>query len=557
MKMIPAWIGVVGALVVCGLVDRRAEAAGGWARAIGGSDQEYGYSCQATSDDGHILAGSTKSFGAGNYDAWCLKVDSSGNITWQKTYGGSLIDAAFTIQQTLDGGYILAGYTTSFGAGSYDAWCLKLDGSGNVTWQKTYGGSNIESVESIQQTTDGGYILAGYTASFGAGGSDAWCLKLDNSGNVTWQKTYGGSSNERAQSIQQTTDGGYVLAGDTTSFGAGGYDAWCLKLDNSGNVTWQKTYGGSSHETAQSIQQTTDGGYVLACYTHSFGAGSYDAWCLKLDSSGNATWQKTYGGSSSDTAQSIQQTTDGGYILAGETASFGAGSYDAWCLKLDSLGSITWQKTYGGSGSEDASCARQTSGGGYAIVGRTGSFGAGNNDLLALRVSSSGDIDSSCGALVLGSAATVTNTPSGGSSTGGAVSDTAIAGMPSSSSASPSPASNAAICSSPAAPDLTGNWSKLSVKGGRIRGTLDCTNAGDAGSGQSVVKVYLSKGVAVGKRSTLVTTVTIGALSPGQISAIKVRATKGSRHKYLLGVIDALGAVAEDDETNNAVAGKL
>jgi len=208
-------------------------------------------------------------------------------------------------------------------------------------WAKTYGGSSSDYVKSIQQTTDGGYIVAGSTYSFAAGVIDFWVLKLDSSGNVTWQKTYGGSGGDSASSIQQTTDDGYIVAGYTNSFAAGVIDFWVLKLDSSGNVTWQKTYGGSESDFASSIQQTTDGGYIVAGSTHSFGAGDEDFWVLKLDSSGNVTWQKTYGGSGGDSASSIQQTTDGGYIVAGSTHSFGAGSSDIWILKLDSSGEIS------------------------------------------------------------------------------------------------------------------------------------------------------------------------------------------------------------------------
>jgi len=311
---------------------------------------------------------------------------------WAKTYGGSGSEDARSIQQTADGGYIVAGSTASSGAGSSDAWVLKLNSNGNVTWQKTYGGSDNDYALFIQQTADGGYIVVGQTESFGAGSRDAWVLKLDSNGNVTWQKTYGGSGNEYGYSIQQTPDGGYIVAWGTASFGAGLRDAWVLKLDSNGNVTWQKAYGGSGYDFAGSIQQTADGGYIVEGYADSFGAGSYDAWVLKLDSNGNVTWQKTYGGSGSEVANSIQQTADGGYIVVGQTDSFGAGSYDAWVLKLDSNGNVTWQKTYGGSGSEDAHSIKQPADGGYMVAGATDSFGAGSSDAWVLKLDSNGEI---------------------------------------------------------------------------------------------------------------------------------------------------------------------
>jgi len=165
-------------------------------------------------------------------------------------------------------------------------------------------------------------------------------LKLDSNGSVEWQKTYGGTSYDEANSIAETSDNGFIVAGGTMSFGAGGYDYWVLKLDSNGSVEWQKTYGGSSDDYAFSIQETSDNGFIVAGRTESFGAGSGDSWVLKLDPNGNVTWQKTYGGSDSDSANSIAETSDNGFIVAGSSYSFGAGGADSWVLKLDSNGNI-------------------------------------------------------------------------------------------------------------------------------------------------------------------------------------------------------------------------
>ena len=311
-----------------------------WAKTYGGSDADNAWAIQKTIDGGYIIGGYTWSFGIGGCDFWVLKLLNNGEVDWQKTYGGSDFDYVWYIHQTMDGGYIVAGSTYSFGAGTLDSWVLKLDSSGNIAWQKTYWGSGPDYANCIQQTMDGGYIVAGYTSSYGAGGLDSLVLKLDSSGGITWQKTYGGGSNDRAHSIQQTKDGGYIMAGTTKSFGAGGYDILVFKLGNDGDVAWQKTYGGSGNDEAYSIQQTKDGGYIVAGCTSSYGAGCLDFWMLKLDSSGGITWQKTYGGSEDDEAYSIQQTKDGGYVVAGATYSFGAGGSDIWVLKLDCVGEI-------------------------------------------------------------------------------------------------------------------------------------------------------------------------------------------------------------------------
>ncbi|MCD4749124.1 MAG: hypothetical protein K8R59_07105, partial [Thermoanaerobaculales bacterium] len=216
---------------------------------------------------------------------------------------------------------------------------------GELFWAKTYGGSESDFAYSIQKTNDTGFIVAGHTYTFGAGSSDYWILKLDTNGVVEWQKTYGESSADYAGFIQQTNDGGYVVAGENWSY----FDCWVLKLDSSGTVEWQKVYGGSEQDRVNCIQQTTDGGYIVCGFTSSYGAGNADYWVLKLDSSGNIEWQKAYGRSDSDYARSIQQTSDGGYIVAGFIDAYGAGSPDYWVLKLDSSGNIEWQKTYGGS----------------------------------------------------------------------------------------------------------------------------------------------------------------------------------------------------------------
>ena len=246
---------------------------------------------------------------------------------WDVTYGGYYDDFVTAIQQTTDGGYIVAGYTESFDTFFKDLWILKLDEDGNVIWQKTYGGGSADNAFSVNQTSDGGYVVAGSTATYGAGYDDIWVLKLDSSGNITWQKAYGGSDQDEAYSIQQTADGGYVVAGYTQSFDTAYYpdDIWVLeKLDGNGNILLAKDIQWDSYERAYSIQQTSDGGYIVAGETMSFGAGvTEDMLVLKLDASGNVSWQKTYGELWEQGANDIQQTIDGGYILAGYHRSGG------------------------------------------------------------------------------------------------------------------------------------------------------------------------------------------------------------------------------------------
>jgi hypothetical protein len=276
----------------------------------------------------------------GYYDIFLIKTDANGNVIWAKTYGGASFDWATSVQQTSDGGYIVAGATWSFGAGNGDIFLIKTDANGNLQWAKTYGGTFGEYARSVQQTSDGGYIVAGNTSSFGAGAVDIFLIKTDANGNMQWAKTYGGIYTDSATSVQQTSDGGYIVAGATWSFGAGNGDFFLIKTDANGNIIWAKTYGGTSYDLATSVQQTSDGGYIVAGSTESFGAGSRDIFLIKTDANGNVIWAKTYGGTNLDSATSVQQTSGGGYIVAGFTESFGAGGRDIFLIKTDANGSI-------------------------------------------------------------------------------------------------------------------------------------------------------------------------------------------------------------------------
>ena len=365
-----------------------------WAKTFGDLYDDMAHSAQQTSDGGYIVAGETSSLGAGSADFWMLKLTAYGEIDWQQTYGGINDDLAKSIRQTSDGGYIVAGQSSSLGNVLGDIWILKLKSTGVIDWQYSAGGTGSSIANAIQEISGGGFIVAGETYSPGTGSADVWVLKLDDTGNPLsgWPKTFDGGGRDAAYSIQQTSDG-YIVAGETYSALTGSTDAWILKLDANGTIVWQKTFGGANYDIAYSIQDTTDG-YIVAGETSSSGAGSADAWVFKLDSSGNlqSGWPKTYGGTSRDAANSIQQTSDGGFIVAGETSSSGAGYADFWILKLNANGDIVWQKTYGGSNDDIARSIQQTLDGGFIVAGETSSSGAGYADFWILKIDENGNI---------------------------------------------------------------------------------------------------------------------------------------------------------------------
>jgi len=363
-----------------------------WSRTFGNLGDDFAESVRQTLDGGYVVAGSTESYGAGEEDVWLIKTDSDGNETWEKTFGGTSDDTGWSVQQTSDGGYVIAGDTSSYGAGERDAWLIKTDSAGDKVWDKTFGGPSFDDGMSVQQTSDGGYVMAGGTSSYGAGEGDVWLIKTDSSGDKVWDETFGGTSFDVAWSVQQTSDSGYVIAGFTESYGAGGEDVWLIKTDSDGNKVWDETFGGTSFDDGESVQQTSDGGYVIAGYTESYGAGGEDVWLIKTDSDGNKVWDKTFGGTSDDVGWSVEQTSDGGYVIAGFTESYGAGEWDAWLIRTDSNGNKVWDKTVGGTSDDDAISVQQTSDGGYVIAGATGSYGAGNEDVWLIRLGPEGGL---------------------------------------------------------------------------------------------------------------------------------------------------------------------
>ncbi len=362
-----------------------------WEKTFGGSNIDVGYCVQQTNDGGFIISGYTRSYGTMNgRNVWLIKTDAGGNMLWNNTYGGNNDDEGYSVQLTSDGGYIITGYTKSFGFGGTDVYLIKTDSLGNKIWERPYGGTSDDEGYSVLQTSDGGYLIGAATSSSVAGSRDGWILKTDQSGNTQWMKNFGGLSSDGIRSVEKTSDGGYIFTGWTYSGSSGPLgDAWLVKIDSVGNQQWTKAFGGSSVDRGYWVQQTSDGGYVLTGYTDSFGAGLYDMLLIKTDNAGNQQWMKTFGGTGRDYGNSLAQTSDGGYIIAGYTLSYGAGSDDVWLVKSDNNGSIEWSNTYGGAQSDVGYCVKETSDGNYIIVGHTLSSGAGVHDIWLIKTGSS------------------------------------------------------------------------------------------------------------------------------------------------------------------------
>lgn len=364
-------------------------------RTFGGIEYNIGKSVHQTPDGGYIITGKKA------YDLWLIKIDLYGDESWSKTFGGDRVDEGYDVNLTSDGGYIVTGSKDMGGTIGYELWLIRTDSNGNEIWDKTFSGlnangSNTDVGFSASETTDGGFIVAGETI-VGAEGREIFLIRTDQNGNELWRNTFGESvGDDKGFCVQQTSDSGFIISGYTSEYdGQGGLideQIYLVKVNSNGDEIWSKQYGGTSNERASFVIETTDGGFAIIGYTGSFGNGSTDVWLVKTDTSGNLQWDKTFGGISQDYGSCLEQTDDGGYIITGNTESFG-NSVQVYVIKTDSYGYENWSKQYGTTTPERSYQVEQTYDKGYIIVGEVWVADSSQYDLYLIKTNALGNVE--------------------------------------------------------------------------------------------------------------------------------------------------------------------
>ncbi|MDP8238298.1 MAG: fibronectin type III domain-containing protein [Candidatus Hatepunaea meridiana] len=359
-----------------------------WNQVFGGALDEEGHKVRQTPDGGFIVVGSTKSFGAGDSDVWLIKTDANGNEQWNKTFGGLYYDYGSDVRCTTDGGYIIVGYTASFGEGDYDVWLIKVDASGDEEWNQTIGGSDRDKGYGVHPDQIGGYIVVGSTRSYGVGDYDTWIIRTDHLGHKQEDRTIGEGGREEVFCIEPSLESGFDVVGSTQSFGSGFSNACLFRIDNFGRPVWRRYFGLSNFGKGLGVNSAHTGGTIITGYIVADDRSDYDLWFIRVDYSGQEVWNKTFGGDGNEKGYSCHKTEDGGYVVIGLTDSFGKGDMDAWLIKTDGEGNELWNMTLGGTARDEGFASQPTTDGGYIITGSTESFGAGGSDVWLIKVGS-------------------------------------------------------------------------------------------------------------------------------------------------------------------------
>jgi len=343
-----------------------------WTAHYGIQDHDEAWCVRQTSDGGFIMAGAQYPNDNNMYDVYIVKTDASGNLEWEKTYGGSAMwEFATQVEELTNGGYMVAAMTEDPNTMQNVFWLMILDSLGDTLWTKTYGGGSGEYCWAGQPTSDGGYILVGVTYSYGAGGADIWVVKTDSAGDTLWTRAFGGSVMDEGYGVCETSDGGFAVVGVTQSFGAGSEDAYILRLDSNGDTLWTRTFGTGSNEDAKSVRQTNDGGFIVVGKAQGGGAGGKDVYLMRVSADGDSLWAKRIGGANDDIGWEVWVCDDGGFFITGETDSYNGDSTDTemYLVRTDSLGDTLWTTHFGGVRDDWGKSGVQTADGGYAATG--------------------------------------------------------------------------------------------------------------------------------------------------------------------------------------------
>jgi uncharacterized delta-60 repeat protein len=361
-----------------------------WERTFGGAQEDKAYGIATMPDDGVVVVGNRRLLSTAGHYAWILRLDRSGKMVWEREFGGRNSDEVYGVVATNDGGIVLAGNSRSRGAGKSDIWVQRLNKSGNTVWDKTFGGPDDDRARSIAASADGGFFIAGYTQSRGSPEGDAWIIKIDKNGELSWEQTAGGAKNDAVFHVTTMPDGGLIATGYKDLGDPKGFDLWVVRLNSQGGLLWDRTYGRGIFDAGTSIVPTEDGGSVVVGVTSADAYRGDDAWVLRLDAHGEVVWEQTFGGPEPETAWAVVNMSDKGYAVLVSTSSYGAGSADAWLLRLDGDGSLLWERMYGGKLWDRPTSAVLTADGGIFVAGYTTTQGAGREDFWLFRLDAEG-----------------------------------------------------------------------------------------------------------------------------------------------------------------------
>lgn len=357
-----------------------------WTKTFGDGGIAHAYSICRTSDGGFAVAGKFKEKQENGWDVYLVKMDSAGDTMWTRSYGGPGDEVARRVIETGDGGFFIAGRTQPVGVNTWNIYLLKTAPDGGGVWIRTYGRTEKDFAMSVIQTADGGCLLAGGTMGADGETYDICLVKTDSDGNEIWTRSYGGVDGEFATSVAETRDGGYIVAACTESFGEGSLDVYLIKTDGEGKVIWTRTYGGEGWDMPWDIRQTSDGGFIVAGETESYGADGLDVYLLRVGGDGEPLWVKNYGGQGRETARAVWETPQGDFIVGGSTHAYEEWGRDIYIARVDARGEVLWVKSFGGPGHDAAHSIMQALDGACIVAGEMGSPDSGKSDACVLKV---------------------------------------------------------------------------------------------------------------------------------------------------------------------------